>query len=453
MKRILLLCSCLCFVAVAQAQNWPSFRGANASGVADGKPAPTAWDAVKGINIAWKTPIPGLAHSSPVVWGDRLFITTAISSNPRPYFRHGLYGDVDSDNDLSKHTWRVYCLDKRTGRILWERTAHEGVPKIKRHIKATHANSTPATNGRHVVAFFGSEGLYCYDLDGKLLWKQDLGVLDAGWFYDPDYQWGTASSPIIYKDLVIVQCDIQKGSFIAAYNIKDGKRVWHTPREEIPSWGTPTIYEGKTRVELITNATNAVRAYDPLTGKELWRLSGNPQITATTPIAGHDLIFICNSYRPNQPIYAIRPGATGDISLKDGKTSNEYVVWSYQRGGTYMPTPIVYGDYFYTCSNNGVVTCYNARTGERIYQQRIGDRGGAYSASPVAADGKLYFTGEDGEIFVVKAGPKYELLAANPMGEVLMATPAISDGMIFVRGQHHVFGVGAGAQPRPKGTK
>ncbi|MFY9571653.1 MAG: PQQ-binding-like beta-propeller repeat protein [Blastocatellia bacterium] len=429
------------FYTVGHAQNWPSFRGSNATGVAEGKPAPTAWDATKGTNILWKTPIPGLAHASPVVWGDKVFVTTAVSSKGNEYFRHGLFGDVDSDKDTSKHSWHVYALDKRTGKIIWDRIAVEGVPKIKRHIKSTHASSTPATDGKNVVAFFGSEGLYCYDVNGKLIWKKDLGLLDAGWFYDPDYQWGTASSPIIYKNMVIVQCDVQKNSFIAAYDLKDGTQLWMTPREEIPSRGTPTIYEGPSRVELITNATRAARAYDPMTGKELWRMSGNPEVTATTPITGHGLIFICNSYRPNQPIYAIRAGATGDISLKANETTNQYVAWSMQRGGTYMPTPIIYGEYLYTCANHGVMSCYNPKTGERVYQQRIGDKGGAYSASPVAADGKVYLSSEDGEIFVVKAGPKYELLATNPMGEVLMATPAISDGMIFVRGQHSLFAI------------
>jgi len=429
------------FALSARAQNWPSFRGANASGVADGKPTATSWDATKGTNILWKTPIPGLAHASPVVWGDKVFVTTAVSSKGGEYFRHGLYGDVDMDKDTSPHTWHVYAIDKRTGKIIWDRIAHEGVPKIKRHIKSTHASSTPATDGNYVVAFFGSEGLFCYDLKGKLIWKKDLGLLDTGWFYDPDYQWGTASSPIIYKNMVIVQCDVQKNSFIAAYDLKDGKQLWMTPREEIPSWGTPTIYEGPARVELITNATRAVRAYDPMTGKELWRLVGNPEVTATTPITGHGLIFICNSYRPNQPIYAIRGGATGDISLKPNETTNQHVAWSMQRGGTYMPSPLIYGEYLYTCANQGVMACYNPKTGERLYQQRIGDKGGSYSASPVAADGKIYLSSEDGEIFVVKAGAKYELLATNQMGEVLMATPAISDGMIFVRGRNNVFAI------------
>lgn len=428
-------------VTITHAQNWPSFRGANASGVADGKPTPTNWDGTKGTNILWKTPIPGLSHASPVVWGDKVFVTTAVSSKGAEYFRHGLYGDVDSDKDTSKHTWHVYALDKRTGKIVWDRIACEGVPKIKRHIKSTHASSTPATDGKYVIAFFGSEGLFCYDVNGKLVWKKDLGLLDAGWFYDPDYQWGTASSPIIYKNMVIVQCDVQKNSFIAAYDLKNGKQLWMTPREEIPSWGTPTIYEGPTRVELITNATRAIRSYDPMTGKELWRMTGNPEVTATTPITGHGLIFICNSYRPNQPIYAIRAGASGDISLKPDETSNQYVAWSMQRGGTYMPSPLIYGEYLYTCANQGVMACYNPKTGERLYQHRIGDKGGAYSASPVAADGKIYLSSEDGEIFVVKAGAKYELLATNPMGEVLMATPAISDGMILVRGRSNVFAI------------
>ncbi len=439
MRNILLA---LLLVAAAQAQNWPQFRGPNASGVADGNKLPVSWNAPKGQNILWKTEIPGLAHASPVIWGNRIFVTTAISSDPKAVFRHGLFGDVDPSNDVSKHTWRVYCLDKATGKILWERTAHEGIPKTKRHPKSSQASSTPATDGKHVVAFFGSEGLYAYDFDGKLLWKQDLGALNAGWFYDPDYEWGMASSPVIYKNLVIVQCDIQKNSFVAAYNVETGRQVWRTSRGEIPSWGTPTVYEGKTRAELITHATRFNRGYDPLTGKELWRFSGNSEVTAPTPIIAHDLIYITNGYRVIQPIYAIRPGASGDITLKEGQESNGSIAWSKKRGGPYMATPIVYGDYLYSCVMNGVLSCYHAKTGERLYQERIGE-GGAYSASPVAGDGKIYLPSEDGDVAVVKAGPVYELLATNPMGEVLMATPAISGGVIYVRGQHNIFAVGS----------
>jgi outer membrane protein assembly factor BamB len=446
MKRATAACLCLVsLVLFARAQNWNQFHGPNASGVAsDAKPVPATWDATKMQGVRWKTPIPGLAHSSPVVWGERVFVTTAVSSDPKPATRYGLYGEVDPVKDEPKHSWHVIALDKQTGKILWDRVALEGVPRTKRHPKSTHASSTPATDGKHVVALFGSQGLMiCYDADGKLLWKTDTGILDAGWFYDTDYQWGHGSSPVIYKDLVIVQADVQKDSFIAAYDLKTGKQVWKTMRDEIPSWSTPTVVEGKTRAELVTNATKFIRAYDPLTGKELWRLGGNSEIATPTPLFAHDLIYITNGYRPIQPIFAVRAGtANGDISLKDGKETNDAIAWSKQRGGPYMATPVVYGDYLYICQNNGVLSAYNAVTGEKLYQERLGGEGGAFTASPVAADGKLYFASEDGDVFVVKAGAKYEFLSKNPMGEVMMATPAVSDGMLFIRTKDNLYAIG-----------
>ncbi|MDQ3665593.1 MAG: PQQ-like beta-propeller repeat protein [Acidobacteriota bacterium] len=457
MKRITLAFLCLLLVSsTTRAQNWPQFRGPGASGVVEGQAAAVTWDAQKSLNTRWKTAIPGLAHSSPVVWGNKIFVTTAITSAAKDETRYGLYGDVAPVKDDPKHTWKVYALDKRTGKMLWERTAYEGLPKVKRHPKSTHADSTPATDGKHVIALFGSHGLYAYNLNGKLLWKQDLGVLDAGWFYDPDYQWEYGASPIIYKNMVIVQADIQKNSFIAAYDIKTGKRVWMTPREEIPSWSTPTVYEGKNRAELVTNGTKAIRGYDPATGKELWRLGPNSEVATPTPIFAHDLIYVTTGYRVIQPIYVIRPGAAGDISLKDGKESSEFIAWSKTRGGPYMPTPVIYGDLLYILSNQGVLTTYQAKTGERVYQERLGGKGGAFTSSPVASDGKVYLSSEDGEIFVVKAGPKYELLATNPVGQVMMATPAISDGLVIVRGVSHVFAFGetpdAKAQSAKKGN-
>ncbi len=451
MKRITVSLICLfVFSLNASAQNWPQFRGPGASGVVEGQPAAVSWDAPKSVNTVWKTPIPGLAHSSPVIWGNKVFVTTAVTSGAKDETRYGLYGDVAPVKDDPKHTWKIYALDKRTGKILWERIAFEGLPKVKRHPKSTHADSTPATDGKHVIALFGSHGLYAYDLNGKLLWKQDLGVLDAGWFYDPDYQWEYGASPIIYKNLVIVQADIQKNSFVAAYDIKNGKRVWMTPRDEIPSWSSPTVYDGKTRAELVTNGTKAIRGYDPATGKELWRLGPNSEVATPTPIFAHDLIYVTTGYRVIQPIYVIRPGATGDISLKDGKESSEFIAWSKTRGGPYMPTPVIYGDLLYVVSNQGVLTAYQAKTGERVYQERLGGKGGAFTASPVASDGKIYLSSEDGEIFVVKAGQKYELLATNPVGEVMMATPAISDGLVIVRGHNHVFAFGGGSTAKVK---
>jgi outer membrane protein assembly factor BamB len=421
-------------------QNWPSFRGPRASGIADGQFPPITWDAATKHNIRWQTPIPGLGHSGPIIWEDRVYVTTAVSGDGKAQFRPGLYGDVDSVKEATEHTWRVYCLDKNSGKVLWERTACKGVPKIKRHPKASHANPTPATDGRHVIASFGSEGLYCYDRDGSLLWQKNLGVLDSGWFYDADYQWGFGSSPIRYENLVIVQCDVGKDSFLAAYHVADGKEAWRKARDEIPSWGTPTIIEGPQRVELVTNATKYARGYDPHTGAELWRLGRHAEITVPTPVYGDGLIFITSGYRPVQPIYAVRPGANGDISLKEGQTANAAVAWSTQKGGPYMPTPLVYRGYLYTCSNTGIVTCYEAKTGKQVYKERVGGQGG-YTASPVAADGRIYFTSEESGVRVVAAGPKFELLAVNLLGDPCMATPAISDGMIVVRSQHYVFGI------------
>jgi outer membrane protein assembly factor BamB len=447
MKPFLIITLCL-LCTPAAAQNWPQFRGPGATGVVEGHTSVATWNAEKSLNTRWKTAIPGLGHSSPVVWGNKIFVTTAVTSAAKDETRYGLYGDVNPVKDDPKHAWKVYALDKETGKILWEQIAYEGLPKVKRHPKSTHSDSTPVTDGKYLVVLFGSHGLYAYDLNGKLLWKQDIGMLDSGWFYDADYQWEHGSSPVIYRDLVIIQADIQKDSYIAAYSLKNGKLVWKTPREEISSWGTPTVYEGKTRAEVITNGSRAIRGYDPTTGKELWHLTPNSEVTTPTPFVALDLIFVTSGYAPIQPIYAIRPGANGDISLKDGKESNESIAWSKQRGGPYMPTPVVYGDLLYTCSNQGVFTAYNGKTGERIYQERLGGKGAPFTASPVASDGKLYMSSEDGDVFVVKAGPKYELLATNPVGEVMMATPAISDGLVIVRGLNHVFAFGETAAPK-----
>ena len=432
-------------MTVTKSANWPSFRGMGATGVVDGQYPPIEWDAGAGKNILWKTPIPGLANSSPVVWGDRIFVTTAISGDPEAKLKNGLYGDVEPSKDLSKHTWKIYSLDKKTGNIIWEKTVFEGVPNVKRHPKSTQANSTPATDGKNVVALFAFGGLYCFDFKGDVVWKKDLGVLDSGWFYDADYQWAYGSSPVIYQDLVIVQADLQKNSYIAAFSLKNGEQVWKTLREEIPSWGSPSIIQTKNGAQVVANGTNFVRGYDAKTGKELWKLHGNSEITVPTPFVANDLIYVTSGYRPVQPIYAIKLNATGDITLKDDAESNEFIAWSKKRGGPYMPTPIVYGDYLYTCANNGVVTAYNAKTGERIYQKRLGGEGSGYAftASPIAADGKLYFTSEDGEIYVVKAGPEYEVLSVNKMNEVSMATPAISDKMIIIRTLGHVYGIKA----------
>ena len=440
MKRVSALWLCLCAAGlVANAQNWPAFRGNNASGVADDSKTPSTWNAEKSENILWKTAIPGLSHASPIVWGNRIFLITAISSDPKTSFNPKDRG-IGLAADEAKHTWRIYSLDKRTGRITWEKTAYEGVPRAKRHVKATQANSTPATNGKYVVALFGSEGLATYDMNGKLLWRKDLGILNPGLWSDPTSSWGHASSPIIYRDLVIVQADGHKQSFIAAFNLKDGRQAWRVERGEITSWTTPAINQTNGRTELVANGGRFIRGYDPLTGKELWRFSDdNTQVKMQAPLVSGGLIYITGGYPAGRAMYAFRSGAVGDISLKPGQESSEFLAWRTTSGSPYTPTPIIYGDLFYVLADNGVFSAYDAKNGERIYQERLPS---SFSASPVAADGKLYLASQDGDVFVVKAGPKYELMATNPMGQALMATPAISEALLIVRGENMIYAIG-----------
>ncbi len=420
--------------------HWPSFRGAQARGIAEGYATPTEWDVERGTHIKWKTAIPGLAHSSPVVWDDRIFVTTAVRNKAEAELKVGLYGDITPVENEGVHSWKIYSIDKTTGEVLWERTAHRGVPRTERHPKSTHANSTPATNGKHVIAFFGSEGLYCYDFEGNLVWKKDLGVLDSNFFLVPEAQWGFASSPVIHGDVVIVQCDVRENSFIAAFRVQDGKELWRTPREDVPTWSTPTVHEEKGRRQVIVNGYKHIGGYDLETGDELWRMTGGGDIPVPTPVVSDGLIFITNAHGLAAPVYAIKTDAIGDISLPEGESTNRYIAWSRRNRGNYLQTVLVHRECLITCNDGGVMIVYEAKTGEIVERKRLG-KGGRFSASPVAADGKLYFTSEDGDIYVLKAAPGFEVLATNPMGETTMATPAISEGVLFFRTRGHLVAV------------
>jgi outer membrane protein assembly factor BamB len=422
-------------------QNWPRFRGPQASGIAEGHPTPVSWSVEDETNILWRTPVPGLAHSSPVVWGDSVFLTTAVSSEGGSSLRVGLYGAIAPVPTEAAHRFVVYRIDKRTGEVLWERTAHEGVPRRQRHTKSTHANPSPATDGERIVVFFGSEGLYCYDMEGNLVWKKDFGPLDAAFYTAPDAQWGFASSPVIHDGVVYVQCDVLNDPFLAAFDLDTGEERWRTSRDDVPTWSTPTVHQKGDRTLLLVNGWKHIGGYDARTGEEIWRLRGGGDIPVPGPVVAHDLVFITNAHGGASPIYAVRLDAEGDISLEEGSSSNQHVAWSNMRGGAYIPTPLVYGDYLYSCRDNGVLFCYRARTGERLYQQRLGRGGTGFSASPVAADGKLYVTSEEGDVYVVKAGSEFELLAKNPLGEVTMATPAISEGTLYFRTRTHLVAV------------
>ena len=422
--------------------SWPSFRGPTAAGFVDGQKLPDTWNPETGENILWRTRIPGLGHSSPVVWGNRIFVATAISSQGGDTFKPGLYGDGDASEDRSPHKWVLLAFDTRTGRIEWQRVAYEGPPVDTRHIKSTYASATPATDGRTVVVSFGSQGVYAYDVNGTFRWKVDLGHVKLGAYDIPSYEWGPASSPLLFDGLVILQVDTHLDSFVLALDAVTGAVRWKTERDELPSWGTPTAAHTPHGPELVTNASRFVRGYDPRTGKELWRLGGSSKITAPTPIFSDGLFVIASGRAPERPIFVVRAGARGDITLQDGATSNDAVVWSRTGRGSYMPTPLAYRGILYVLSNNGVFDAYDLRTGAEIYRQRLPVVGSGYSASPIAADGKIYLSSEDGDMVVVAAGREFKLLATNPMGDLLMATPALSGGAMYVRGAAYLVGIG-----------
>ena len=426
----------------AAAGSWPSFRGPQASGVADGRPLPDRWDVKTGQNILWRTAIPGLAHSSPIVWGNRVFVTTAISSAVKATFKPGLYGDGDASDDRSPHKFVVMALDARSGKVVWERVAYEGEPLDKRHIKSTYASATPATDGRVVVAAFGSQGVHAFDVDGKPLWKVDLGRLNFGAYDIPTFEWGPASSPIIWNGLVLLQCDTQADSFVVALDAATGRTVWKSERDEFPSWGTPSVLTTAAGAELVTNAAKFIRGYDPRNGRELWRLGGSSKITAPTPILADGGIVIASGRAPERPIFVVRPGARGEITLKPGESSSAAVAWSRTGRGPYMPTPLAYDGILYVLANNGLLDAYDVKTGDEIYRQRLPRIGSGFSASPVAANGRIYLANEDGDVVVVAAGREFGHVAINSMGDLLMATPAISNGVLFVRSAAEIVAIG-----------
>jgi outer membrane protein assembly factor BamB len=425
-------------------KDWPQFRGISAHGIAEGFSLPPDWDMASGKNVAWKTDIPGLGHSSPVVWGDDIFLSTSISGKGDSSLRIGMYGDVKPVLDDSEHEWIVYAIDKKTGKIRWQHTAHKGVPKIKRHTKATHANSTLATDGERVIAFFGSEGLYAYDMKGKLLWKKDLGVLDGGFFMMPDMQWEFGSSPILHDGKIVILADVQKGSFLATLDAKTGNEIWRVTRSDVPTWGTPTIHTVNGQTQILINGFRHTGAYDFKTGKEIWKLTRNGDIPIPTPVVHDGLVYITNAHGPVAPVYAIKDTATGDITPPSADVaSNEHIAWSVQRAGGYMCTPLVYRGLVYIATYQGIFSAFDARTGERKYQERLlKDTSSAFTSSPVANDGKIYIAGEDGQVIVVKAGPTFERIATNDMGASVLASPAISDAKLLIRTASQLVAIG-----------
>lgn len=423
---------CLSLSLASGATDWPQFRGPRAGGVDASKPLPVEWNVESNRNIRWQTSIPGLGHASPIFSGDRIYVATAIGGSDKE-LKVGLYGDIEPIHETGSYQWRLLAIERASGKILWNASGHEAVPRVKRHPKSTHCNSTPATDGSRIVTIFGSEGLFCFDSTGKLLWKKDLGPMDSGFFAVPSAQWGFASSPVIHDGKVIVQCDVQTNSFLAVFDLQSGNELWRTPRKEVPTWGCPTIVESRGRTQIVVNGWHRSAGYEFASGKELWFLKGGGDIPVPMPIFANDLIYLTSAHGRLRPMRAIRPDATGDITPSDSASTNAGIAWVHPRQGNYMQTPIAVGNRIYGCSDSGVVTCFDGVSGKILYSERLKGPAQGYTASPVSDGRHLYFPGETGKVLVVPVADQFSIIATNDLGETCMATPAIADGTLFFR--------------------
>jgi len=423
--------------APTTAQNWPSFRGPFARGVADQQDLPTDWDVKTGRNIRWKAEVPGQGHSSPVVWGDKLFVTSAIRENP-PALKLGDSG-IGMADDKIPHTWRISCINANDGRVLWSKEVHSGVPRATRHVKSSQSNATPVTDGKTVVAILGSEGVAAFDMQGELKWRADLGVLNPGLYGDPTSEWGYASSPVIFEDRVIIQVDRHQDSYLAAFDLATGKKLWNVPRVERPVWSTPTLHTAGSRTDLIVVGGEYVRGYDPRTGAELWKFKDQAEVKTPTPFVADDMIVFSGGYR-GRPIFTIKTGAKGDVSEPENAKTGAWLAWRTEAGGPYTTTPLAYQGVLYAVRDEGILGTYDLKTGGLLFRERTS---ATHSASPVASDGKVYIAAEGGEVIVLKAGRTFEILARNDMGAPLMATPAIANKTLFIRTPGAVYAISA----------
>lgn len=426
MKRralLVLLSLLVASVTFADTLNWPQFRGAQADGLGEGATLPETWSTTE--NVVWKTELPGWGWSSPVIWDKRIFVTAAVHDGPRDRMFAGGYpgGFV---NPTEVHRWMTYCLDFDTGKILWEREAHKGLPPQARHPRNSYASETPVTDGERVYAYFANIGVFCYDLDGKPLWEKrwDSYPMRGGW--------GTGTSPVLHKDRLYIVNDNETTSFMVALDKTTGKQVWRVERDEKSNWATPYVWQHELRTEIVTIGTNKARSY-ALDGTVLWELSGTSGLVSQVPLSRHGLLYLGAGYHYG-PLYAIRPGASGDISLKGGATSNQWIAWSQPRGSSIHPGYLISGERLYVLFDAGLLTCFNATTGETIYpRERLNTGGGRFYASPWAYNRKLFLLNEDGTTWVVEDGPNFNVIRKNGLEDFAWATPAIARGSLFIR--------------------
>ena len=424
----------LLLTSAAAKDQWPQFRGAQAGVVADDPNLPERWSDSE--NVVWKTEIPGIGWSSPVVWDDHVFVTAAISAGQEKPPVPGLYDEHDHVKAAASQRWMVYDVDFRTGKVRWQRELKSGDPPLLRHVKNTYASESVVTDGQRVYVYFGSLGLAAaLDLNGRILWTKELGA------FNTQVELGTGASPALFNDRLYVVNDNTTQSFMVALDVKSGNEIWRVHREERGNWSTPFIWQNELRTEIVTSGTVKNRAYD-LDGKLLWELKGMTQLTIPSPFARDGLLYISSGYpgASPRPVYAIRPGASGDISLREGETSNGFVAWYQPLLGTYNTSALVYGGYYYTLLDRGFLLCHDAKTGKQIYgRQRISVDSSWFTASPWAYNGKIFVLSEDGDTYVIQAGPEFKIIGKNSVGDMPLASPAVLRGSVVLRTQSKLY--------------
>ena len=434
---LILLPLVLCTPAAGSDESWPSFRGEFARGVADGQSLPTEWDPTGGTNVRWRRELPGTGHGSLVITGGKIFVLTAVTDGETELVLGDLGGGRRIPDLEREFSWRIYCLDEATGEVLWTHEAYAGPPRTTRHAKSSQANATPTTDGRTVVALFGSEGMVAYSVAGEELWRVDLGILDPGLFGSPTTHWGHASSPVIHGGRVFVQVDRHANSFIAAFDLGTGRELWKAERQEKPVWATPTIHETAERTQLIVVGGDFDRGLDPETGAELWRFARDLEVKTPTPFVAGDMVMLAGGFRGKE-LHALRVTAEGTVDGDD-------LVWSSESGGPYTSTPVAYRGRVYFVRDTGILNVLDLTTGAQLHRRRLE---GTYSASPVASDGKIYLASEGGVVRTLSSEPPFDQLAEIDMDEPCMSTPAIVNRTLFLRCRSKIWAISsAGSDP------
>jgi outer membrane protein assembly factor BamB len=426
-----------------EATHWPQFRGPGARGVAENARVPDRWSATE--NVLWRHDVPGRGWSSPIVWGNRVFLTTVVNSGETEAASKGLYfGGERPDPPAAPHEWRILCFDLVSGKVRWERTVHRGIPATGRHIKNSYASETPVTDGRRLYVLFGNLGLYCLDMDGRMVWSRRIEPRPTR------YGWGTAASPVLHRERLYLVNDNEERSYLLALDAKTGKEAWRVDRDEKSNWSTPFVWEHSGGAEIVTSGTGKVRSYD-LNGRLLWWLEGMSSITIATPYAAGGLLYVSSGYVGSQlrPLYAIRPGGRGDISLKQDQRSGPFVAWCDWKGAPYNPSTLVHGGRLYVLHDRSMISAYDAVTGAPLYDRERIPGAAGFTASPWAWGDRIFALDEDGVTFVFRAGPRFELLHRNRLADddMGMATPAIAGDRLLIRTAARIYCIGGPRSP------